>query len=89
MFSLCSCLSQHAATDAMGHSTATIERLAALRAPVGAGFEIFTDANQAFAVDEAIRRARLYEAADIGWFQKCERRAQASFRFNRPNGPRS
>ena len=30
----------------------------------------FHDANQAFAVDEAIRRARLYEAADIGWFEE-------------------
>ena len=29
----------------------------------GPAFEIFTDANQAFAVDEAIRRARHYEAA--------------------------
>ncbi len=47
-----------------------VARLAALRAAVGTDFEIFTDANQAFAVDEAIRRARLYEAADIGWFEE-------------------
>ena len=40
------------------------------RAAVGADFEIFTDANQAFTVEEAIRRARLYEAADIGWFEE-------------------
>lgn len=45
-------------------------RLAAIRAAVGDGFEIFTDANQAFAVDEAIRRARHYEAADIGWLEE-------------------
>ena len=47
-----------------------VARLAAMRAAVGADFEIFTDANQAFTVDEAIRRARLYEAADIGWFEE-------------------
>jgi L-alanine-DL-glutamate epimerase-like enolase superfamily enzyme len=47
-----------------------VERLAAVRAAVGPAFEIFTDANQAFTVDEAIRRARLYESADIGWFEE-------------------
>ncbi|HEX4766288.1 MAG TPA: mandelate racemase/muconate lactonizing enzyme family protein [Lichenihabitans sp.] len=45
-------------------------RLAAVRAAVGPDFEIFTDANQAFAVDEAIRRAHHYRAADIGWFEE-------------------
>lgn len=47
-----------------------VARLDAVRAAVGPGFEMFTDANQAFAVDEAIRRARHYEAADIGWFEE-------------------
>jgi L-alanine-DL-glutamate epimerase-like enolase superfamily enzyme len=47
-----------------------VERLGALRAALGAGFEILTDANQAFHVDEAIRRARHYEAVDIGWFEE-------------------
>ncbi len=47
-----------------------VARLAAVREAVGAGFELFTDANQAFAVDEAIRRARHYEAADIGWLEE-------------------
>ncbi len=47
-----------------------VERLDALRAALGADFEILTDANQAFNVDEAIRRARHYEAADIGWFEE-------------------
>ena len=42
----------------------------AVRVAVGADFEILTDANQAFTVDEAIRRARHYEAADIGWFEE-------------------
>ncbi len=47
-----------------------IDRLTSLRSALGPAFEIFTDANQAFTVDEAIRRARLYEAADIGWFEE-------------------
>jgi L-alanine-DL-glutamate epimerase-like enolase superfamily enzyme len=47
-----------------------VERLDALRMALGADFEILTDANQAFNVDEAIRRARYYEAADIGWFEE-------------------
>src|SRR5450432_1859352 len=47
-----------------------VERLAAVRSAVGSAFEIFTDANQAFTVDEAIRRARHYEDADIGWFEE-------------------
>ena len=47
-----------------------VERLDALRVALGADFEILTDANQAFNVDEAIRRARHYEAADIGWFEE-------------------
>lgn len=47
-----------------------IERIGAVREAVGPGFEIFTDANQRFNVDEAIRRARAYEALDIGWFEE-------------------
>jgi L-alanine-DL-glutamate epimerase-like enolase superfamily enzyme len=47
-----------------------IARIGAVRRAVGEDFEIFTDANQAFAVDEAIRRARRYEALDIGWLEE-------------------
>ena len=47
-----------------------VERIAAVRDAVGPGFEIFTDANQAFSVDEAIRRARHYEPLDIGWLEE-------------------
>ncbi len=47
-----------------------VARLEAVRKAVGDGFEIFTDANQAFAVDEAIRRARRYTPADIGWLEE-------------------
>jgi L-alanine-DL-glutamate epimerase-like enolase superfamily enzyme len=47
-----------------------VARLRAVREAVGADFEIFTDANQAFAVDEAIRRVRHYEEVDIGWLEE-------------------
>lgn len=47
-----------------------VRRIAAVREAVGPGFEIFTDANQRFNVDEAIRRARAYEPLDIGWFEE-------------------
>ncbi|OJX53002.1 mandelate racemase/muconate lactonizing enzyme family protein [Devosia sp. 66-22] len=47
-----------------------VARISAVREAVGQGFEIFTDANQKFNVDEAIRRARAYEALDIGWLEE-------------------
>jgi L-alanine-DL-glutamate epimerase-like enolase superfamily enzyme len=47
-----------------------VARISAVREAVGHDFEIFTDANQAFAVDEAIRRARHYEPLDIGWLEE-------------------
>jgi L-alanine-DL-glutamate epimerase-like enolase superfamily enzyme len=47
-----------------------VARISAVRDAVGPGFEIFTDANQRFNVDEAIRRARAYEPLDIGWFEE-------------------
>ena len=46
-------------------------RLAAVRAAVGDGYEIMTDANQGFVLSEAIRRARMLEAHGvIGWFEE-------------------
>lgn len=47
-----------------------VRRISAVREAVGPDFEIFTDANQRFNVDEAIRRARAYEPLDIGWFEE-------------------
>jgi L-alanine-DL-glutamate epimerase-like enolase superfamily enzyme len=47
-----------------------MRRLSAVRDAVGPDFEIFTDANQAFTVDEAVRRARLLEELDIGWMEE-------------------
>lgn len=47
-----------------------VARLSAVRTALGPAFEIFVDANQAFRVDDAIRRARHYEALDIGWLEE-------------------
>jgi len=52
------------------HASEDVARLAAVRQAVGPAFEIMTDANQAFTVDEAIRRARLYAPLDIAWFEE-------------------
>lgn len=47
-----------------------VARLSAVRAAVGPNFEIFTDANQAFTSDEAIRRAHLLAPLDLGWIEE-------------------
>jgi len=47
-----------------------VARLSAVRDAVGSAFEIMVDANQAFEVDAAIRRARLYEPLDLAWFEE-------------------
>ena len=45
-------------------------RLAAVRDAAGPDYEIMTDANQCFVLSEAIRRARMLEEFDIGWFEE-------------------
>ncbi len=52
------------------HVSEDVARLAAVREAVGPAFEIMTDANQRFTVDEAIRRARCYTPLDIAWFEE-------------------
>ena len=52
------------------HVAEDVARLSAVRAAVGAGWDIMTDANQSFALPEAIRRARHLEALDIAWFEE-------------------
>jgi L-alanine-DL-glutamate epimerase-like enolase superfamily enzyme len=47
-----------------------VARLAAVRQAVGDGFEIMVDGNQGANVDEAIRRARLYEPLDLAWYEE-------------------
>lgn len=52
------------------HVSEDVARLAAVRDAVGPAFEIMTDANQRFTVDEAIRRARCLTPLDIAWFEE-------------------
>ncbi len=47
-----------------------VRRLAAVREAVGDDFEIMVDGNQGAGVDEAIRRARLYEPLDLAWYEE-------------------
>jgi L-alanine-DL-glutamate epimerase-like enolase superfamily enzyme len=52
------------------HVSEDMARLAAVRTAVGDAFEIMVDANQAFSVGEAIRRARHYADLDLAWFEE-------------------
>jgi L-alanine-DL-glutamate epimerase-like enolase superfamily enzyme len=47
-----------------------VARLAAVRAAVGDAFELMVDANQAFTVPEACRRAHAYSDVMLGWFEE-------------------
>lgn len=52
------------------HVAEDVARLTAVRDAVGPAFDIMVDANQAFTIDEAIRRARHFEGLDIAWFEE-------------------
>ena len=52
------------------HVSEDVARLTAVRDAVGPAFEIMTDANQCFTVDEAIRRARCLTPLDIAWIEE-------------------
>lgn len=52
------------------HGSEDLARLSALREAVGVGFEIMTDANQGFGLDEAIRRAGLFRDLDLAWIEE-------------------
>jgi len=52
------------------HGSEDYARLAAVRAAVGDGFEIMTDCNQGFSVDEAIRRAERLKELDLAWIEE-------------------
>lgn len=47
-----------------------LERLRAVRAAVGSGFDIMVDANQSMTSAEAIRRARLFDELDLAWIEE-------------------
>ncbi len=52
------------------HVSEDAARLRAVRDAVGPRFEIMTDANQAFTISEAVRRAHAFEAFDLAWFEE-------------------
>ena len=52
------------------HVSEDVARLAAVREAVGDAFEIMVDANQAFTVSEAIRRARAFEPFRLAWLEE-------------------
>jgi L-alanine-DL-glutamate epimerase-like enolase superfamily enzyme len=47
-----------------------VARLSEVRAAVGDAFELMVDANQAFTVAEALRRAHAYEDLMLAWFEE-------------------
>ncbi len=46
------------------------ERLMAVREAVGDDYEIMVDANQGFSLSEAIRRSKMLERINVGWFEE-------------------
>jgi L-alanine-DL-glutamate epimerase-like enolase superfamily enzyme len=52
------------------HVSEDVARLEAVRKAVGPAFEIMTDCNQRFTVDEAIRRAHCLTPIDIAWIEE-------------------
>jgi L-alanine-DL-glutamate epimerase-like enolase superfamily enzyme len=52
------------------HVSEDVARLEAVRKAVGPSFEIMTDCNQRFTIDEAIRRARCLTPIDIAWIEE-------------------
>ncbi len=52
------------------HVSEDYRRLAAVRAALGSGYDIMTDANQGFTLDEAIRRAGRLAELDLAWIEE-------------------
>lgn len=52
------------------HGSEDFARLSAVRHAVGDAYEIMTDANQGFALDEAIRRADRLRELDLAWIEE-------------------
>jgi L-alanine-DL-glutamate epimerase-like enolase superfamily enzyme len=52
------------------HVAEDVRRLSAVRNAVGADWDVMTDANQGFTLDEAIRRVRHFSELDIAWFEE-------------------
>ena len=52
------------------HGAEDFSRLSAVREAVGDSYEIMTDCNQGFSVDEAIRRAERLRDLDLAWIEE-------------------
>jgi L-alanine-DL-glutamate epimerase-like enolase superfamily enzyme len=52
------------------HVSEDYKRLASVRAALGPAYEIMTDANQGFTLDEAIRRAGRLAELDLAWIEE-------------------
>ncbi|MER9673789.1 mandelate racemase/muconate lactonizing enzyme family protein [Mesorhizobium sp. M0208] len=52
------------------HGSEDLARLTAVRRAVGDSYEIMTDCNQGFSVDEAIRRAERLRELDLAWIEE-------------------
>lgn len=52
------------------HGAEDLRRLTAVREAVGDDYEIMTDCNQGFALDEAIRRAERLAELDLAWIEE-------------------
>lgn len=52
------------------HGAEDFARLSAVRQAVGDAYEIMTDANQGFSVDEVIRRAERLRELDLAWLEE-------------------
>src|SRR5271154_3917151 len=52
------------------HVSEDYRRLAAVRSALGPDYEIMTDANQGFALDEALRRAGRFADLDLAWIEE-------------------
>ena len=52
------------------HVSEDVARLEAVRAAVGPGFDIMTDANQGLHRAEAVRRARAFDGLDLAWIEE-------------------
>jgi L-alanine-DL-glutamate epimerase-like enolase superfamily enzyme len=52
------------------HGSEDHARLAAVRHAVGDGYEIMTDCNQGFTLDEAVRRAERLRELDLAWIEE-------------------
>ena len=52
------------------HLSEDVQRLSAVRAAVGAAFELMVDANPSFTLSEAVRRARALDGLHLSWLEE-------------------